>query len=141
MYAGSYVHQAVGFTDPLSITVKSAGRLILVTKPRASEEAVEIVRDNVGTSVVRVGLAQFPAGIGVEDASELKADLVEPCNNLRMGTAMFAKILHIVTRWYGNPTSEESFPRLFEDALHAWQTGEFEGENVFHAENAGGMVV
>ena len=103
--------QTVGSTDPLSITVKSAGRLIPVTKPRTAEEAVELVRDNAGTSVVRVGLTQFPAGIGVKVASELKADLVEPCNNVRVGTAMFAKSLHIVTRWYGNPTSEESFPR------------------------------
>ncbi|NGO66054.1 conjugal transfer protein TraH [Rhizobium daejeonense] len=133
--------QAVGSDDPLAITVKSGGRLILVPKPKTPEEAIEIVRDNIGGSVVRVGLTQIPAGIGMKDASELKADLVDPCANLRMGTAMFSKILRIVAKWYGNPTSEEVFPQLFDDAVHAWQTGTFEGESVFQAKDPGGAVV
>ncbi len=133
--------QAVGSDDPLAITVKSGGRLILVPKPKTPEEAIEIVRENIGGSIVRVGLTQIPAGIGLKDASELKADLVDPCANLRMGTTMFAKILRIITKWYGNPTSEEVFPQLFDDAVHAWQTGKFEVESVFQAEDPGGAVV
>lgn len=133
--------QAVGSEDPLAITVRSGGRLILVPKPKTPEEAVEIVRENIGGAIVRVGLTQIPAGIGLKDASELKADLVDPCANLRLGTTMFAKILRIVAKWYGNPTSEEVFPQLFDDAVHAWQTGKFEGESVFQAEDPGGAVV
>lgn len=133
--------QAVGSDDPLAITVKSGGRLILVPKPKTPEEALEIVRENIGGSIVRVGLTQIPAGIGLKDASEMKADLVDPCTNLRTGTAMFAKILRIVAKWYGNPTSEEVFPQLFDDAIHAWRTGKFEGESVFQAEDPGGAVV
>lgn len=132
--------QAVGSDDPLAITVKSGGRLVLIPKPKTPEEAIEIVRDNLGHSIVRVGLTQIPAGIGLKDASELKMDLVEPCANLRMGTAMFAKILRIVAKWYGNPTSEEVFPQLFDDAIHAWRTGKFEGESVFQAQDPGGAV-
>lgn len=100
---------AVGSNDPLAITVKSGGRLILVPKSKTPEQAIEIGRENIERSVVRVGLTQFPAGVGVKDVSELKPDLVEPCANLRMSTAMFAKILRIVTRWYGNPTNEDVF--------------------------------
>lgn len=133
--------QAVGSEDPLAIPVKSGGRLVLVPKPKTPEEAIEIVRDNIGRSVVRVGLTQIPAGIGLKDASELKVDLVDPCANLRMGSSMFAKVLRIVAKWYGNPTSEEVFPQLFDDAVHAWQTGKFEGESVFQAEHPGGAVV
>lgn len=133
--------QAVGSDDPLAITVKFGGRLILVPKPKTPEEAIEIVRENIGGSIVRVGLTQIPAGIGLKDASELKADLVDPCANLRMGTTTFAKILRIVAKWYGNPTSEEVVPHLFDDAVHAWQTGKFEGESVFKAEDPGGAVV
>jgi hypothetical protein len=133
--------QAVGSDDPLAITVKSGGRLILVRKPKTPEEAIEIVRENVAGSIVRVGLTQIPAGIGVKDASELKVDLVKPCANLRTGTAMFAKILRIVAKWYGSPTSEEVFPQLFDDAIHAWRTGKFESESVFQAEDPGGAVV
>nr|WP_249407699.1 hypothetical protein [Rhizobium sp. CFBP 8752] len=33
--------------------------------------------------------------------------MVDPCANLRMGTAMFAKILRFVAKRYGNPRSEE----------------------------------
>lgn len=133
--------QAVGSADPLAITVRSGGRLILVPKPRTPDEAIDIVRENVDGSIVRVGLTQFPAGIGIKDAADLKADLVDPCANLRMGTAMFAKILRIVARWYGNPTSEEVLPQLFDDAVHAWKTGKFEGESVFQAKDPGGAVV
>jgi len=133
--------QTVGSDDPLAITVKSGGRLILIPKPKTPGEAIEIVRENIAGSIVRVGLTQIPAGIGVKDASELKVDLVDPCANLRMGTAMFAKILRIVAKWYGNPTSEEVFPQLFEDAIHAWRTGKFEGESVFQALDPGGAVV
>lgn len=133
--------QAVGSDDPLAITVKSGGRLILIPKPKTPEEAIEIVRENLGHSIVRVGLTQIPAGIGLKEASELKVDLVEPCANLRTGTAMFAKILRIVAKWYGNPTSEGVFPQLFDDAIHAWRTGKFEGESVFQAEDPGAAVV
>lgn len=133
--------QAVGSGDPLAISVRSGSRLILVPRPKTPEEAIEIVRGNISHSIVRVGLTQIPAGIGLKDASELKVDLVDPCANLRIGTAMFAKILRIVAKWYGNPTSEEVFPQLFDDAIHAWRTGKFEGESVFQAEGPGGAVV
>lgn len=73
--------RAVGSDDPLAITVMSGGRLILIPKPKTPEEAIEIVRENIVGSIVRVGLTQIPAGIGVKDASELKVDLVDPCAN------------------------------------------------------------
>lgn len=133
--------EVVGSNDPLAITVRSGGRLFLIPKPTTPDEALEIVRENIGGSVVRVGLTQMPAGIGVKDTSALEVDLVDPCANLRMGTAMFAKILRIVAKWYGNPTDEEVFPQLFDDAIHAWRTGEFEGVKVFQAEDTGGAVV
>lgn len=60
--------RAVGSENPLAITVKSGGRLILVPKPKTPEEAIEIVRENIGGSIVRVGLTQIPAGIGLKDA-------------------------------------------------------------------------
>jgi len=129
--------EAAGSSDPLAITVKSGGRLILVPKPKTPDEAMEIIRANLGRAVVRVGLTQFPAGVGVTDASELKADLVDPCENLRMGTRMFSRIMRIVAKWYGNPTDSEVQPQIFEDAVHSWKTGEFEGVGVFQAEDPG----
>ncbi|CAN7616821.1 TraH family protein [Rhizobium sp. LjRoot30] len=132
---------AVGPGDPLAVTVKAGGRLILVPKPKTPDEAMEIIRQYVGQAVVRVGLTQFPAGVGVKDASELKSDLMEPCENLRMGTKMFSKIMRIVSKWYGNPTSEEVLPQIFEDAVYAWNSGQFEGQSVFQAEDPGGTIV
>ncbi len=132
--------QAVGSPDPLAVTVKSGGRLILVPKAKTPEEAMGLIRQYVGQAVVRVGLTQFPAGVGIKDASELKPDLVDACENLRVGTKMFAKILRLVAKWYGSPTSKEVFPQIFEDAVYAWKTGEFEGVGVFQAEDPGGEV-
>lgn len=132
--------QSAGNADPLAVTAKSAGRLILVPKAQNAEEALALVRDHVGWASVRVGVTQFPAGLDVAAASEIKADLVDPCENLRMGTRMFAKILRIVAKWYGNPTNEDVFPQIFDDAIYAWKTGEFEGVGVFQAEDPGGRV-
>lgn len=129
---------AAGSPDPLAVTVKSGGRLILVPKAASTEEAMAIVRQYAGQAVVRVGLTQFPAGVGVKEPGELKPDLVDSCQNLRKGTAMFAKVLRIVAKWYGNPTSKDVFPQIFEDATYAWKTGEFEGVSVFQAEDPGG---
>ena len=131
---------AAGSADPLAVTVKSGGRLILVPKATSTEEAMAIVRQYAGQAVVRVGLTQFPAGLGVKEATDLKPDLVDPCQNLRKGTAMFAKVLRIVAKWYGNPTSKDVFPQIFEDAIFAWKTGEFEGVSVFQAEDPGNSV-
>lgn len=131
---------AAGSGDPLAVTVKSGGRLILVPKAASTEEAMAIVRQYAGQAVVRVGLTQFPAGVGVKEATDLKPDLVDPCQNLRKGTAMFAKVLRIVAKWYGNPTSKDVFPQIFEDAVYAWKTGEFEGVSVFQAEDPGTPV-
>lgn len=132
--------EAAGSPDPLTITVNSGGRLILVPKATTADSATEIIRQNVGRAVVRVGLTQFPAGVVLKEAYELKSDLVEPCANLRMGTLMFAKILRIVAKWYGNPRSDDVFPQIFEDAVYAWKTGEFEGVSVFEAEDPGGSI-
>lgn len=129
--------QTAGSPDPLAVTVKSGGRLILVPKPKTPEEAMDIVKAHVGRAVVCVGLTQFPAGVGVKDVSELKSDIVDPCENLRTGTTMFAKIMRIVAKWYGNPTGKELLPQIFDDAISSWKTGEFEGASVFQAEDPG----
>ena len=51
---------------------------------------------------------------------------------------MFAKVARIVTKWYGHPTNKELFPQLLDDAIYAWKTGSFEGNNVFKADDPGG---
>lgn len=62
-------------------------------------------------------------------------DLVDACENMRMGTALFAKVYRIVTKWYGNPTEKQVLPQVFDDAIIAWQTGYFEGTAVFRADD------
>lgn len=131
---------AVGSDDPLAITVKSGGRLVLVPKPASSEAALEIMRQYVGKANVRVGLTQYPAGVGITDIAQLDAALVDPCENLKRGTALFAKVARIVTKWYGSPTSREVMPQLIDDAIHAWRTGMFEGTQVFQADDPGGAT-
>jgi hypothetical protein len=132
--------QVAGSPDPLAISVKTGGKLILIPKAKTPDEAMDIIQNHVGRAIVRVGLTQLPAGVGIKDASELKPGLVDACENLKIGTKMFAKILRIVAKWYGNPTSKDVFPQIFEDAVHAWKTGEFEGVSVFQAQDPGGTV-
>lgn len=129
--------QRAGAQDPLTITVRSGNRVVLVPKPTTPEEALALIRDNLGRNTVRVGVTQYPAGLGILEAGQLKADLIEPCQNIRMGTALFAKVYRIVTKWYGNPTAKEVSRQVFDDAIIAWQTGYFEGKAVFRVEDPG----
>lgn len=115
-----------GSSDPLAVTVRSGQRVVLVPRPGTAEEAMALVRQHVGEAVVRVGVTQYPAGLGVTDVSELKPDLVDACANIRMGTKLFAKVYRIVTKWYGNAVDE-----AFDDAIDAWKTGSFEGKAIF----------
>lgn len=123
-----------GSQDPLAITVRSGNRVVLLPKPTTPEEALAVIRNNLGRNTVRVGITQYPAGVGIVEAGQLKAEMVEPCENIRMGTALFAKVFRIVLKWYGNPTAKEVLPQVMDDAVIAWQTGYFEGVAVFRAE-------
>lgn len=56
-----------GSPDPLSVTIRSGDRVVLVPRPRTPEEAMALVRQHIGNAVVRVGITQYPAGAGVTD--------------------------------------------------------------------------
>ncbi|KRB49296.1 conjugal transfer protein TraH [Rhizobium sp. Root708] len=129
---------AVGSDDPLAVTVKADGRLVLIPKPRLPDEAMGVVMEYVGHAIVRVGITQFPAGVGLGEPSQLQPDMFDACANLRTGTGIFAKVARIVTKWYGRPTNSELLPQLVDDAIYAWKTGTFEGDNVFRANDPGG---
>lgn len=124
--------QAVGVSDPLAVTVRSGNRVVLVTPPKTPEEAMDLARGYVGQAMVRIGVTQYPAGLGISDVSELEPDLVETCANIRMGTALFGKVYRIVVKWYGTPADQ-----AFGDALDAWKTGYFDGKYVFDEPDPG----
>ncbi|NTA40228.1 TraH family protein [Agrobacterium salinitolerans] len=126
-----------GSQDPLTVTVRSGNRVVLVPKPTTPEAALGLIRDNLGRNTVRVGITQYPAGLGIVEAGQLKPEMVEPCANIRMGTTLFAKVFRIVMKWYGNPTAKEVMPQVMDDAVVAWQTGYFEGVAVFRADDPG----
>jgi hypothetical protein len=126
-----------GSQDPLAVTIRSGNRVVLVPRPKTVEEALALIRDNLGRNTVRVGITQYPAGLGVVEAGQLKPDLVDACENMRIGTALFAKVYRIVIEWYGNPTAKDVLPQVFDDAIIAWQTGYFEGTAVFRVEDPG----
>lgn len=129
--------ERAGAPDPLAVTVRSGNRVVLVPRPKKAEEALALIRDNLGRNTVRVGITQYPAGLGIVEAGQLKPDLVDACENIRMGTSLFAKVYRIVIKWYGNPTAKDVLPQVFDDAIIAWQTGYFEGTAVFRAEDPG----
>ncbi len=131
---------AAGTDDPLTLTVKSDGRLLLIPKPKSVDEGLVVLREYVGKAGVRVGITQLPAGIGTTDVSQLDGSLFDACTNLRTGTAMFAKVARIVTRWYGSPTDKDILPQMVDDTIFAWKTGYFEGTEVFQAADPGGAT-
>ena len=132
----TFVNNA-GSTEPLSITVRSGNHIVLVPLAKTQEEALAIVRHYAGQAVVRVGVTQYPAGVGVKEPSEIPPDLFDTCSNLRQGTALFGKVWRIVLKWYGNPTDDSVLPQVLDDAMDAWKTGTFEGAPVFTAVDPG----
>ncbi|WP_367117753.1 hypothetical protein [Mesorhizobium sp.] len=82
---------------------------------------------HVAKAVVRVGITQYPAGLGVTDA-ELKPALVDACANIRMETKPSRKVYRHVTKWNGNAVDESTRPSTMIDA---WKKGHFEGRAMF----------
>jgi hypothetical protein len=94
---------------------------------------MELVRQYLGRASVRVGLTQYPAGIGLTSAGDQQPGIIKPCDNLRMGTAMFAKIMRIVARSFDGSDDDNKATHIYESAAGAWRTGSFEGVPVFTA--------
>ncbi|MCD2175102.1 TraH family protein [Rhizobium sp. C4] len=129
---------SAGSDDPLAVSVKIGGRLVLIPRPTDPATALEAIRGYAGKASVRVGITQYPAGVGISERSQLTPDIFDACTNLRMGTALFAKVARIVTKWYGRPTNREVLPQMMDDAIYAWRTEVFDGERVFQAADPGG---
>lgn len=115
--------------DHLTIRVFQGEKMILVPAPKSVEEAVETTKQWVDKANVRVGLTQYPAGLGIADPSEIGLELFDTCENLRLGTELFGKVLRIA-----GERGEEGEASGFEMAVKAYFTGWFEGEQVFYAE-------
>lgn len=122
--------------DHLTVTVSQGERVILVPKPETVEQAIATAQEWVGQATVRVGITQYPAGLGITDPGQIGYGLFDTCENLRVGTELFGKVLRVVTGWYGGPAEP-----AFADAIHAYRSGWFEGERVFYAQDPGNMDV
>jgi hypothetical protein len=129
--------ERAGSEDPLTVTVRSGNRVVLVPKATNTDEALALISDNLGRNTVRVGITQYPAGLGILEAGALKPELVDSCANIRMGTALFAKVYRVVAKRYGIPNDKDVLPQVFDDAIIAWQTGYFEGVAVFRTQDSG----
>lgn len=125
-----------GSDNPLALTISSGNRIILPAPPQTPEAAMLLIERFVGKAVVRVGITQYPAGHGIADATDLNAGLVDPCENIRMGTTLFGKVHRIVVHARG-----ESSATVFGEAITAWRTGMFEGVYVFGEPDPGPLPV
>ena len=115
-----------GSDNPLSVTITSGDRIILPQVPQNADDAVRLIRRFAGQATVRVGLTQYPAGYGVSDAAQISVDLVDACQNIRMGSALFGKVYRIVAHARGEAGSS-----VFREALNAWRSGMFQDDYVF----------
>lgn len=122
--------------DHLTVHVSQGDRTILIPKPETVEQAIATTREWVGQATVRVGITQYPAGLGITDPSAISYELFDNCENLRMGTELFGKVLRVVTEWYGAPAEP-----AFDDAILGYRTGWFEGDRIFYAEDPGNVEV
>lgn len=129
--------KAAGSPNPLAVTVRNGTSVILVSPPKTPDDALTLARKYVGKAIVRVGITQYPAGLGINDPSQLSPDLFDACKNLKIGTGLFGKVWRIVWKWYGNPTDDNLMPEVFRDAVDAWNSGTFEGKSVFSEPDPG----
>lgn len=124
-----------GSDNPLKVTITLGNRVILPEAPKTQEAAVRLMQRFVGEATVRAGLTQYPVGYGISDAAQITADLVDPCENIRMGTALFGKVYRIVSHASG----ENGGPVLGE-AIGAWRSGTFRGDYVFGLPDPGPLA-
>lgn len=54
--------ERAGVPDPLAVTVRSGNRVVLVPRPKTAEEALALIRENLGRNTVRVGITQYLPG-------------------------------------------------------------------------------
>lgn len=116
----------VGTDNPLAVTITSGNRLILPEPPSTPEEAMRLIERFVAQAVVRVGVTHYPAGHGIADASALDSGMVDACENIRMGSALFGKVYRVVAHARGDDSNA-----VFREAVDAWRTGVFEGRYAF----------
>lgn len=124
-----------GTDNPLAVSITSGNKIILPEQPRTAEDAVRLIQQFTGRAIVRVGITQYPAGFSVSDVAQLGAALVDPCQNVRMGSALFAKVHRIVADARGEMTEG-----TFHEAITAWQSGVFDGEYVFALPDPGPLA-
>jgi hypothetical protein len=129
--------KAAGSPNPLAVTVRSGSSVVLIAPPKTAEEALALTRKYVGEAVVRVGITQYPAGLGISDPAQLSPGVFDACKNLKVGTGLFGKVWRIVWQWYGNPTEDSVLPEVLRDAVDAWNSGTFEGKSVFSEPDPG----
>ena len=124
-----------GSDNPLKVTITSGNRVILPEPPKTQEAAVRLMQRFVGEATVRVGVTQFPVGYGLSDAAQITTNYVDPCENIRMGTALFGKVYRIVSHASGG----NGGPVLGE-AIDAWRTGTFRDDYVFGLPDPGPLA-
>ncbi len=100
-----------GSPDPLTVTVRSGDRVVLVPKPGTPDDAITLMRQYVGKAVVRVGITQYPAGLGIADPSELKPDLIDACENIRMARRCSARSIASSRNGMATPSMRHSTTR------------------------------
>ncbi|MCO5164708.1 MAG: conjugal transfer protein TraH [Mesorhizobium sp.] len=115
-----------GSDNPLAVRITSGNRIILPEQPRNADDAVRLIQRFVGQASVRVGITQYPAGHGISDAAEISADIVDACENIRMGSALFGKVYRIAAAEEGSTGSS-----TFDEAVTAWRTGQYGEDYVF----------
>ncbi|MFD2251730.1 hypothetical protein FHS82_002464 [Pseudochelatococcus lubricantis] len=82
-----------GARSPFDIVITIDGRRLDIPPPPSEDEALRIVRHFVSAGGdVRVGLTRFPAHLAAEDPSGIDMAVIDPCLNVRIGTALFARI-------------------------------------------------
>lgn len=115
-----------GSNDPLAVSITSGNRIILPEAPRSPDEALRLIQRFAGQASVRVGITQYPAGYGVSNAADIPVELLDPCTNIAMGTALFAKVYRIVAA--GEEATSSSY---FTEAVAAWKSGRLGADYVF----------
>lgn len=115
-----------GSDNPFRVTITSGNRVILPEQPTNAEDAVRLIQRFVSQATVRVGITQFPAGYGIADAAQITPAIVDACENIRIGTALFGKVYRVVAH-----ASDAADAAIFSAAVAAWRTGLFKERYVF----------
>jgi hypothetical protein len=104
--------ERVGAKNPFDLAIVENTKFVL-QRSESSEEAKRHIQNLLGKTALRFGPTAYPIGIGAKNLEDVDYNFLEPCQNIRLGTALFAQVISKVSFSLKTRSLEDAFKPAF----------------------------